>query len=201
MKRRSRTALWLSTLGSLRKVGTKGRFVECTDDVMARRASPSDVAPLLPTGVICAGWQFLVVHMPVAFVVTGFSSFPGCPANPTELLVRTLESKLKQRKLSHCLCCHDPDLCCSCYNVKDDIVHGDSSAAFWASRTRCWRYTAVFTAGGLNVLVCNVLKVSGKEVDIWCENKAKTLPKDQPLIWVGFATPTLLSTLLKSAHE
>lgn len=35
--------------------------------------------------------------MPVSFVVTGFSTFPGCPQNPTELLVQNLAAQLKQR--------------------------------------------------------------------------------------------------------
>ena len=33
----------------------------------------------------------------VAFVLTGFSNFPGCPTNPTEKLVSRLEQELKQR--------------------------------------------------------------------------------------------------------
>jgi len=37
--------------------------------------------------------------MNVAFVVTGYSHFPGCPENPTESLVARLEQELAQRTL------------------------------------------------------------------------------------------------------
>ena len=35
--------------------------------------------------------------MTVAFVVTGYSHFPGCAENPTESLVKRLEQELPQR--------------------------------------------------------------------------------------------------------
>lgn len=38
--------------------------------------------------------------MAVTFVVTGYSTFPGCPENPTERLVLQLEQDLKQRTAS-----------------------------------------------------------------------------------------------------
>lgn len=38
--------------------------------------------------------------MAVAFVVTGYSTFPGCPENPTERLVLQLEQELRQRTAS-----------------------------------------------------------------------------------------------------
>ena len=38
--------------------------------------------------------------MEVKFVVTGYSTFPGCPENPTEKLVLHLEQELTRRRAS-----------------------------------------------------------------------------------------------------